>query len=129
VADCQDGLGPGSRDAEPAFARGLVELTRTAGLRLALVAVLVVAAPAFVDAQPRTAEIVVGKTTKAEIVWAYGTPEEMSDRSYSYSLRNIGPPYPAGLKLPQRSRALMVVFEFDEHGVLKAYWFRTLPSP
>jgi len=53
----------------------------------------------------------------------------MSDRSYSYSMRNIGPPYPAGLKAEQRDRNLMVVFEFDEHGVLKAYWFRTMSSP
>src|SRR5262249_39460269 len=55
-------------------------------LQAALAAVLVVAAAALVDAQARTVEIVVGKTTKAEIVWAYGTPEDMSNRSYIYSL-------------------------------------------
>ena len=98
-------------------------------LRAALAAVLVVAAAVLVDAQARTVEIVVGKTTKAEIVWAYGTPEYMSDRSYSYSLRNIGRPYPAGLKVPETGRELMVVFEFDEHGVLEAYSFTGMPPP
>ena len=106
-----------------------MELSRTGGLRFDLATVLLVAAATLVDAQTRTVEIVVGKTTKAEIVWAYGTPEEMSDRSYSYSMRNIGPPYSVGLKVAEGDRNLMVVFEFDEHGVLRAYWFRTLPSP
>ncbi len=46
-----------------------MELTLASHLRFALAAVLVVAAAALVDAQARTVEIVVGKTTKAEIIW------------------------------------------------------------
>jgi hypothetical protein len=130
VADRQDGIGPIALDADPNRSRRLVELTPAVRrLRGALAAVLVVAAAALVDAQARTVEIVVGKTTKAEIAWAYGTPEGMSDRFFSYTLSNIGPPYPIGLKLPQGGRNLMVVFKFDERGVLEAYSFTSLPSP
>jgi len=48
VADRQDDLGPSPHDAEPAFARGLAELTAVRRLRAALAAVLTKAeAPEF----------------------------------------------------------------------------------
>ena len=51
-----------------------------------LAAVLVLTAAALVNAQARTVEIVVGKTTKAEIIWAYGAPEYMSGSVYQLLL-------------------------------------------
>jgi len=105
-------------------------LSRAGSLRAALAAVLVLGAAALVDAQARTVEIVVGKTTKAEIIWAYGTPEYMTVRSISYSLRNLSPPYPEEIRaeaLAKRSR--MVEFEFDERGVLTKYSLTGMPPP
>lgn len=107
-----------------------MELTLASHLRFALAAVLVVAAAVLVDAQARTVEIVVGKTTKAEIIWAYGSPEYMSARSISYSLVNLSPPYPEGIReAAQAKRNLMVDFEFDEHGVLTKYRLASMPPP
>ena len=127
VADRQHSLGPSPHDT--AGFRGKWN-DRYRPYRAALAAVLVLGAAALVDAQARTVEIVVGKTTKAEIIWAYGTPESMSERSISYSLVNLSPPYPEGIReAAPAKRSRMVDFEFDERGVLTKYSLAGMPPP
>ena len=99
---------------------------------LAVFVVLLLASS--VGGQDRSADVVVGKSTKADILARFGRPREegRTDRVLWYHATELGPPpYPPSLEIfaLRSNKNFMVLFKFDERGVLLEFYETTLPSP
>jgi hypothetical protein len=90
---------------------------------------VLVLAPSSVRAQDPTEDFIVGKSTKAEVRARFGAPAYETERYWSYYAHEMGPPpYPAWLR-EVRHLQRMVVFEFDDRGVLLRRSYAGWPSP
>jgi hypothetical protein len=82
-----------------------------------------------VRAQDPTEDLIVGKSTKAEVRACFGSPDYETERYWSYYAHLIGPPpYPAWLR-EVRHLQRMVVFEFNDRGVFLRRSYTGWPSP
>jgi hypothetical protein len=92
--------------------------------------VLLVAA-SVAGAQGLSGEIVEGKTTKAEIRAFYGAPDYWNEQDdLIYDASSLKRPLPACARGAARStRQFLIIFEFEDSGVLARCWTTGWPPP
>ena len=93
-------------------------------------ALLILSLTTCVPAANPSGDLVVGQSTKTDILNRFGAPAYETARSMSYYDHEMSPPYPAWLlETRQRPRRSMVVFEFDDRGLFVGYHLTGWPSP
>ena len=92
--------------------------------------VLLVAA-SVAGAQGLSGEILEGKTAKAEIRAFYGPPDHWNEQGdLIYDASSLKPPLPLCLRGRVRStRQLVIIFEFEDSGILRRCWTTGWPPP